>query len=102
MTSYRIVCTEQDPPSEPHDQAHIVAVGTGNDPDKASRRWELNEVLVAMDGNDEFYTKSESTSQTAEVHKYECGTCGQTTLRSTADETEDNNLNNLRECRGWG
>ena len=101
MTSYRIVCTEQDPPDEPHDQAHIVAVGTGDDPDKASQRWELQEVLDTIDNGDSFYTKSESTGERAEVHEYECGTCGQTTLRSTADDTEDNNLNNLRECRGW-
>ena len=101
MSSYRIVCTEQDPPDQPHDQAHIIAVGTGSEPNKANQKWTIDEVIEAMDDGDTFYTKSVSTGETAEVHEYECPTCGQITLRSEADETKDNNLNNLRECRGW-
>lgn len=98
MASHRIVCTEQDPPDEPHDQAHIVAVGIGDDPDSADERLTLEEVYEALDSGDTFYTQSKSTGAKANVDKYSCSSCGQSTLRSDADETEENNLNNLRRC----
>lgn len=101
MTLYRIVCTEQEPESETHDQAHIVAVGVGDNPDQAEDRMTLEQVYAAMNDGDRFYTKSESTGQEADVHKYECGTCGTRTIRTDADDRADNNLDNLRECNGW-
>ena len=69
MARYRIVCTEQEPVTEPTTHAHIVAVGTGTDPDKADKRWTLNEVLTAMDKADTFYTQGQTSGRVAEVEK---------------------------------
>lgn len=76
-------------------------MGTGKDPNKASKRWKLEEVLDAMDEGVTFYTKGESTGKIAGVHKYRCKTCGRITLRSDADAIPDNNLDNIRKCRSW-
>ena len=101
MTKYRIVCTLQEPLDKPHDAAHIVSVGVGNDPKVAEKKLTLDAVLKAMDNGDSFYTKSTSTGKEAEVKKYDCGTCKTTTIRSTADSVTDNNLDNLRKCRDF-
>ena len=100
MASNRIVCTEQDPPDKPHDVAHIVAVGTGDDPTKAERRLEVDEVRSAIDCGETFYTKSETTGKTANVEKFDCN-CGYETIRTKPDDRIDNNLDDLRKCRGW-
>src|SRR5436305_1967913 len=62
---YRIVCTNQEPVNEPTTHAHIVAVGTGSDLNKADQKWTLDEVLSAMDRGDEFYTKGEQSGRIA-------------------------------------
>jgi len=98
MTRYRIVCTEQSPPNEPHDTAHIVAVGIGTDPKAADTKWTLKDVFAALDRSDSFYTKGTTSGKEASVHKYACKTCGFATIRSGADRVEDNNLDNLRAC----
>jgi hypothetical protein len=97
---YRIVCTEQEPAGASHDAAHIVAVGTGDDPDKAETRWEVEKVRTKIKQGTKFYTKSPSTGKTADVERYDCG-CGYETIRTKPDERIDNNLDDLRECRGW-
>ena len=99
MSSYRIVCTEQEPESQPATHAHIVAVGTGNDPDRYSNRWTLAEVLKAMTDGDTFYTTGTSSGKTAQVEKVPCKVCGRTIIRSAADAVTDNNLDSLRRCR---
>ena len=101
MTRYRIVCTVQEPLDKPHDAAHIVSIGTGTDPDKASNNWTLKQVLDSMGLGNSFYTKSPSTGKEAFVNKYECKTCQRTTIRSSADAVTDNNLDNLRKCRNF-
>jgi hypothetical protein len=98
MSDYRIVCTEQEPFYQPTTHAHIVAVGTGTNPDKADQRWKLDEVLAAMDRGDRFYTVSPSTGKTALVEKYACLKCSRTFIRSTPDAIYDNNLDSLRRC----
>ncbi len=98
MASYRIVCTEQEPVTQPTTHAHIVAVGTGNDPDSANKRWTLNEVLAAMDQGHTFYTQGKNSGKVAQVQKYVCQLCGRTHIRSTPDAVQDNNLDNLRRC----
>lgn len=95
---YRIVCTVQEPASAPPSHQHIVAVGTGDDPNKAENRWSLDEVLAAMKKGDTFYTKGINSGKTAEVEKYECSRCQRTYIRSTPDAVPDNNLDNLRRC----
>ena len=99
MATYRIVCTNQEPVNQPTTHAHIVAVGTGTDPDKADKRWTLQEVISAMDSGDLFYTQGVSSGKIAYVEKYVCGRCHRTYIRSTPDAVHDNNLDSLRICR---
>lgn len=98
MAAYRIVCTTQEPVYQPTTHAHIVAVGTGTDPNKADQKWTLAEVLDAMKRGDTFYTISPSTGKRAEVRSEPCGSCRRTIIRSAPDAVRDNNLDNLRLC----
>jgi hypothetical protein len=57
MSTYHIVCTDQEPASQPPQHAHIVAVGVGDDPNRASKRITLSEVIQMLDHGDRFFTK---------------------------------------------
>jgi hypothetical protein len=96
---YRIVCTEQEPVYQPTTHAHIVAVGTGTNPDAADKRWTLDRVLAAIDRGDTFYTKGTSSGKVALVRKVACPTCRRYIIRSAPDAVWDNNLDSLRRCR---
>ena len=96
---YRIVCTEQEPINYPTTHAHIVAVGTGTNPDQAETRWTLSEVLAAMDRGESFYTQGVQSGKVATVVKYQCSRCQGTHIRSAPDAVYDNNLDSLRRCR---
>lgn len=98
MTDYRIVCTTQEPAPNPPQHARIVAVGVGNDPDKASQRITLSEVLRLLRSGNRFYTKGERTGKIAFVEAYMCAACGSEHIRSKPDATTDNNLDSLRYC----
>jgi hypothetical protein len=98
MSTYRIVCTKQEPASAPPTHAHIVAVGTGNDPNQATERWALVQVIQKMDAGDQFFTQGEKSGKRANVEKYYCSHCRQQHIRSSADATTDNNLDSLRIC----
>lgn len=98
MSKYRIVCTEQEPASQPPTHALIVAVGTGTDPGAADRRWTLDEVVRAMDAGDNFHTQGASSGKIARVEKYLCTACRRTHIRSAPDAVTDNNLDSLRRC----
>ena len=98
MARFRIVCTNQEPVCLPNNRAHIVAVGTGDDPDKADQKWTLDQVLAAMDRGDTFYTKGKHSERVAAVEKFNCHLCRRTYIRSTPDAVQDNNLDNLRRC----
>lgn len=98
MSRYRIVCTEQEPMSQPTTHAHIVAVGTGTDPDKADSRWSLQQVLNAMGNGDVFYTQGKQSGRIAKVERQNCRACGRAIIRSAADSVTDNNLDSLRRC----
>jgi hypothetical protein len=98
MGQFRIVCTEQEPVYQPTTHAHIVRVGTGDDPDRASQRWTLAEVIAGMDRGDVFYTRGKSSGAVALVEKYVCFQCRRTYIRSRPDAVADNNLDNLRRC----
>lgn len=102
MARYRIVCTVQVPADAHPRNAKIVAVGTGTDADRAARRWEVKEVVAAMDAGDSFYTKGDRSGRVAEVEKYWCAVCGEWHIRSAPDAVLDNNLDSLRTCRGFG
>lgn len=99
MASHRIVCTEQEPVSNPPKHAHIVAVGIGADSNQAEKRMTLGEVITALDRGEIFYTVGGKSKKTAKVEKYVCQHCRRTHIRSTADAVQDNNLDSLRYCR---
>ncbi len=93
----RVVCVEH-APANAHE--HIVAVGTGDNPNKADSRWTVSDVIRAIDsGTHEFYTMSPATGKAASVIVVSCGRCGRRIIRSSPDSVEDNNLENLRACR---
>lgn len=96
--NYRIVCTEQKPASALPKHAHIVAVGIGRDPRAASRRLTLQQVINMMNRGHRFFTQGNLTGRTAWVEKYWCSRCRKYHIRSRADATVDNNLDNLRTC----
>ena len=98
MARHRIVCTEQQPHHQPTTHAHIVAVGTGTDPNKADQRWTLQQVLDAMDRGGVFYTVGVQSGKVALVEKYNCTRCWRTHIRSAPDAVTDNNLDSLRRC----
>lgn len=98
MATYRIVCADQAPSGRPDQHAHIVAVGVGDDPNKARRKWTLDEVLRAIDRGDMFYTKGVNTGELAIVMKYTCVPCRRVHIRSAADNVSDNNLDRIRHC----
>lgn len=99
MARYRIVCTNQEPVLQPPTHAHIVAVGTGSNPERYERKWTLDEVLSAMERGDTFYTQGRESGRVASVEKYVCSHCRRTYIRSGPDATTDNNLDNLPTCR---
>jgi hypothetical protein len=98
MSTYRIVCTDQEPASQPPQHAHIVAVGVGDDPERATQRLTLAEVLQMMERGDNFFTKGVQSGKIALVDKYWCQHCRQYHIRSAADAVKDNNLDSLRYC----
>ena len=98
MSIYRIVCTNQEPATEPPQHAHIVAVGIGHDPNHASQRLTLSQVIQMIDGGDQFYTQGVQSGKIANVEKYVCQHCRQYHIRSAPDAVKDNNLDNLRFC----
>lgn len=95
MSTYRIVCVDTEYPHR-----HILSVGTGTDPNKASQKWTTAQVRQALADGDRFYTKSPSTGAEADVHSDDCPEpgCSFKTIRSDADAVTDNNLDNLRGC----
>lgn len=95
MADYRIICVTEHK-NAGHD-GHVVEVGTGVTPDSYTRKWTVSEARRAIDAGDTFHTISKSTRKRAEVRKWDCG-CGYKTLKSDADATADNNLDNMPPC----
>ena len=98
MATYRIVCVDQESSGQADQHAHIVAVGVGDDPAKALRKWSLDEVVRAIDRGDVFYTKGVSSHKPAIVMKYTCARCRRVHIRSAADSVSDNDLDRMRRC----
>lgn len=99
MGPFRVVCTTQEPINLPVSHRHIVAVGTGSDPDKYTDRWTLAQVITAIESGTVFFTVSPSTGAVALVQVVSCWHCNRKIIRSAADAVTDNNLDNLRFCR---
>jgi|SRR4051812_5334931 len=96
MTAKRIVCTDQsNPPAPGH--GHIVSVGIGTDPGKATEREDVTTVRANILRGDTYFTKGTSSGKIALVERYDCS-CGVKTIRSAPDKVTDNNLDNLRLC----
>jgi hypothetical protein len=95
--SYRIVCTDQKRPTHHN---HIVGVGVGDNPDKASQQFTVAEVRSMILNGTRFYTQGRTSGKVANVERFDCP-CGYKTIRSTPDAVADNNLDNLRVCN-WG
>jgi hypothetical protein len=89
---YRIVCTNQTDCSQ---AGHITGVGTG-DASGWDRQWNVQEVWDAIARGHRFYTYG--GNKWASVHPHRCP-CGAGSLRSGADATTANNLDNLALCR---
>jgi hypothetical protein len=87
-TEHQIVCVEKD--------ERIIAVGTGTDSDKATKRWTVAEVRAQIKLGVRFYTVSPSTGKEADVELY-----GTDMIRTDPDGDEDNNLDDLRACRAF-
>lgn len=101
MTTYRIICTNQLPVNEPTLHAHIVAVGTGTDPDEPpDRKWTLEEAIAAIDGGDDFYV--EVDGKRVDVEVVDCPSCDHRILRTEADDSTANNLDSLPICGSSG
>ena len=98
MATYRIVCTVETPSGHSIQQTHIVAVGVGDDPNEAARRWTLDEVLAAIDHGDILYTRGTTSNKLALVEKYTCTPCRRVYIQSAADAVTDNSLDSLRPC----
>jgi hypothetical protein len=98
MANYRIVCTEQEPASQPPQHAHIVAVGIGTTTDHYNQRLTLSQVIQMMDHGDRFFTMGAQSGKSAWVEKYYCTYCRQYHIKSAADAVRDNNLDNLPYC----
>ena len=99
MTTYRIICTNQEPASQPPQHAHIVAIGVGTTTENYSQRFSLSQVIQMMDNGDQFYTLGPRSGKTARVEKYYCTYCRQYHIKSAADAVEDNNLDSLPYCK---
>jgi len=92
VANHQITCTRQEPLSLPHSAAHIVIVGSGG-----HLRWTVNQVYLAMDLGDGFYTVGPVSGKVAWVNKHTCQ-CGRRTLRTGPDGAWDNNLDQLPAC----
>jgi hypothetical protein len=100
MSRLRIVCVDRETNASGHE--HIAAVGVGSDPGQADDGKTVREVRQAMAHGDQFYTVSPSTGKEAAVEQYRCEMCNFEAIRSEEDRIADNNLDNLRACRGFG
>jgi hypothetical protein len=95
MARYQVVCA-----TKQHAHRHIVNVGTGTDDVVASGIWTIGQVRQRLEKGDRFYT-TDSKGREADVEPYTCRRdgCGIETVRTKADATTDNNLDQIRNCR---
>ena len=99
MTTYRVICTIQEPASQPPKHAHIVSIGVGTTTDHYNQRFTLLQVIQMMNNGDRFYTQGPQSGKSAWVEKYYCPHCRQYHIKSAADAVLDNNLDSLPYCK---
>ena len=98
MSRHQIICVVHAETQGHHGHTHISEVGTGSHAGGLTQRWALQQVLDALDRQDEFFTEGETSGKTAEVHAYDCSRCGGRHIRTKRDHVEDNNLDMLKHC----
>jgi hypothetical protein len=108
-TTYRIVCVDKAHEPTHH---HIVKVGTVDAADASSqepnRFWTVAEVREALQNGDQFFTEDPSIQRPQMPPLVEAVDCpepdcpGQTirTIKTQADASRDDNLDNLPSCSG--
>lgn len=91
----RIVCVETE-----HPHRHILAVGVGTEPSRASERLTVGQVRAAIAGGEVFYTVGSVTGEVALVRPDDCRLDGCTvkTIRTHPDDARDDNLDQMRAC----
>lgn len=92
----RIVCVETK-----HAHRHILAVGIGSNPDKATERKTVEEVRRNIADGEMFFTVGSHSGETAWVSPEDCniGDCVVPTIRTHPDDAKDDNLDEMRACR---
>src|SRR3954462_5670469 len=98
MNAWRIVCIKQQEVMGPPPHVHVIGVGTGDRPDWADMRWELDQVHAARAAGEEFYTQSSSTGRRWPIQSYICPHCQQLNLRSVLESDPDALLQQFRGC----
>lgn len=103
MSKYRIVCTEVLPVSAPRQHQHIVAVGVDTDNDGVANFKETLKTVIESirGGKDSYYTVGNITNKIASVEVAFCAICGHLIIKTRPDNTRDNNLEGMRNCK-WG
>jgi len=90
MAIYRVICTNQEPASQPPQHAHIVALGVGATTDHYNQRFTLPTVIRMMNNGDRFFTQGPQSGKIAWVEMYYCSYCLQYHIKSAADAVIDN------------
>ncbi len=88
MSEFLITCVSKSLTLAGH--RHIVSVGIGD------KQYYVAAIYQAMNDGHTFRTVSPTSGQLTPVAKYRC--CGLDTLRSLADQKQDDNLDNLPGC----
>jgi hypothetical protein len=93
--TFRVVCA-----SKQHAHRHIMSVGTGTDDNAASLVWTVAQVRRKLGAGNRFYT-TDSRGRDADVERWTCNidNCTYETIRTNPDQTTDNNLDQIRDCR---
>ena len=103
MTTYYIVCTDQEPVYKPEAHQHIVAVGIDTDNDGyADAKHELKKVIdnITKNNPDKYYSRAEGDIPDALVEVVDCpDKCGKKIIRTEPDSTTRNNLDKIRRCK---
>jgi hypothetical protein len=95
MSQYRVVATEQLPPSRDPRHARIVALYTEGRRGGPERRWPVGQVMTAIDNGDRFFVQQGAEGRRVEVETIDGGPRMGRYLRTHADSSDDNNLNEL-------
>jgi hypothetical protein len=95
MTNYHISCVTTE-----HPHRHITSVGIGGAPTAPGQRMTVTEVRDKLDAGDTFFTMGPQSMKVGIVRKDRCKVkgCDVKTITTDADDTADNNLDNLAVC----